>query len=158
MIKFPIYKNDHKPFLQVSERQKNALNQVMKKIDSGHYVRHKNKCFCQSLEKSKGLLLSEKDFFGIPLRSILCKKTGLICSEFVFDQVSNNSFYSSEYRDLASFHKNAEGFFEVQIKRGQQFQKLLHSHISKDYGKLEVADIGCGAGGVLYPFFQAIVY
>jgi len=154
-MKFPIYKDDRRAFFQMSQRQREAFNQVIGKIESGQYVRVRNRCFCNCEEGDKGLLVSEKDSHGFPLRSILCTKTGLVCSEQVFDQASNNSFYANEYRDLVAFYGKVEDFFEVQQQRGRQFQDLLSEHISNDCHALNIAEIGCGAGGVLFPFLQA---
>ncbi len=115
---------------------------------SGGYKRVKNRCFCDCSRDNNDIVIAEKDMCGVPLKSILCPKTGLICSDSIFDEKSNNEFYINEYRDYASFGISIPDYFDSQVDRGRNFYRLFkeNARIDLDY---KVIEIGCGAGGVL---------
>ncbi|MDO8581050.1 MAG: class I SAM-dependent methyltransferase, partial [Candidatus Omnitrophota bacterium] len=118
------------------------------------YKRIKNRCFCNCSKDDNGTVIAEKDMHGLPLKSILCPQTGLICSDSIFDEKSNNEFYINEYRDLASFGISIPEYFDSQVNtRGKFFYRLFKEHVKIDFGS-KIVDIGCGAGGVLYSFLN----
>jgi 2-polyprenyl-3-methyl-5-hydroxy-6-metoxy-1,4-benzoquinol methylase len=152
-MKFPIYKNDNKALFEQNLLQQEAATQLKDKISSSTYKRVKNQCFCGRTKSEEELLLAEKDMIGIPLNSVLCPSTGLVCSSDVFDEKSNEQFYIKEYRRLAHFDLTINNYFESQTERGTKFHNLLSEHLKEDK-KLKVVEVGCGSGGVLYPFFK----
>lgn len=152
-MEFPVYKNDGNPLADLARRQRQAVKSLGSKINSGVYKQARNRCFCNSIEENKGTVVAEKDMYGLPLKSILCRKTGLICSDSIFDEKSNNEFYIHEYRDLASFGVSISSYFDSQVERGKNFYRIFKENV-KDVLDCTIAEIGCGAGGVLYPFLN----
>jgi tRNA/tmRNA/rRNA uracil-C5-methylase (TrmA/RlmC/RlmD family) len=97
------------------------------------------------------VVVAEKDRYGIPIKMICCSKCGLIRSDKVFDEKSNELFYTHYYRPLYTSLRPDESFFYSQYKRGQVFLKLIKKHLN--FSEIDhVVEIGCGAGGILFPF------
>ena len=62
--------------------------------------------------------------------------------------------YKSFYRDLySSDNKSNNKFFKNQVERGRNFLSLVKQNNILDYIN-NVVEIGCGAGGILYPFYK----
>lgn len=151
---FPLYKNDGKALVSLSKYQKKSLNKLINLINIGELKLIDNYCICGNNNLENDIVISEKDRYGIPVSSILCSKCGLIRSGKIFDEYSNNLFYKNFYRDLYVGQHNPDNkFFYDQVIRGEQFLSLINKNKILD-NILDVVEIGCGAGGILYPFYK----
>ena len=150
---FPLYKDDGKAIIKLTETQKKTIQIVKDKIISGEYILVKNSCLCKNKRSNEDIIIAEKDRFGMSVSNILCGKCGLIRSAEVFDQTSTIEFYKNDYRSMYIGSKRApESFFNDQIIRGNSFLNLFKDHVSYNNRSLKFLEIGCGAGGILYPF------
>ncbi len=153
MCKFPLYTNDGKWTWPLSHKQKIALSSLKEDITNGSLKLVENHCLCGNDKEQDDIVISEKDRYGLPLPQVLCKKCGLIRSKLVFDNESNELFYKNSYRKIYTTGSPTDFFFFNQVKHGEKFVKILES---KDIlSKIDnVAEIGCGAGGILLPFLK----
>lgn len=154
LIKFPIWKNDRKPLISLNDLQKRQIENFVRKIQSGEYKLIHNPCLCGNKDTSLDILISEKDRYGIPCEILLCKRCGLIRLKEKLDEQSTADFYKNYYRDIYVGREVAsDEFFNEQIRRGQGFLNLLMRYVNlKDIKN--VFEVGCGAGGILYPFYK----
>lgn len=151
-MRFPLYKNDNIPMIELSETQKKAVELFKCKIASGKYKLIINNCMCNNKNNELDVVLSEKDRFGIGIEQIICSKCGLIRSAKVLDKEGNVDFYKNDYRNIyVGSSLASEEFFLEQRKRGESFLLLLEKVLENNNIKT-VLEIGCGAGGILYPF------
>ncbi len=144
--------NDDVIYKNINEKQIKAIKDFVSDIQSGKYGFVKNPCLCGNKDARYDLLLTEKDRYGIPSKNILCKKCGIIRLDKTLDDPSTIDFYSKVYRNIyVGNEKATEFFFQEQAIRGQTFIQNLES--ATDFDRIEnVFEIGCGAGGILWPF------
>jgi len=153
-FKLPLYSDDKKSIQKLDQNQQIAVKDFAKKIEINTYNYIDNRCLCGNVDKSLDILLSEKDRYGISIKFLLCKKCSLIRTDKKLDEPSLSSFYSTDYRkiygnDLLSIEDEYNG----QVQKGEYYKRLLQKHISLT-NITTVLDVGCGTGGVLYPFMQ----
>ena len=147
------YKKEHKNKLSITQKQR--VDSLLNAINQNQLNLVDNKCLCGNKQIENDSIVATKDAFGIPIKSILCSKCGLIRAEKIFTETSNAEFYKDYYRDIYNSglgHINK--YFELQNRRGNNFLSI----IEKQYclGKINnIVEIGCGSGGILYPFLQA---
>lgn len=151
---FPLYKKDGMAAVYLSKYQQESLDKLLNAIESGELNLVENKCLCNNEDTSKDVVISEKDRYGISVSSILCSKCGLIRTDKIFDEKSNNLFYKKFYRDLyVGQSLPSDKFFYDQVARGEKFLSLVED--SKILNNIDsVTEIGCGAGGIIYPFYK----
>lgn len=136
---------------QLSKKQRHYKNIVVKKIKEGVYKQIAHKCPCGGDEN---VLLATEDRYGIPLRTVLCKKCGLVRADPYFDQSAINKFYLNEYRGL---HLGLRQMNKKDFKVGIDRSKFIINYLRDNYyhhnisGKT-VFEIGCGSGATLYAF------
>jgi SAM-dependent methyltransferase len=152
LVNFPIWKNDGKEVVPLIEFQKEVIKNFNLKIKERKYKLVNNPCLCGNSNKGLDIVITEKDRHGIPCENLLCKKCGLIRLRERLDDYSTAEFYKNEYRDIYVGKETAsEEFFDSQVQRGQIFLNLVSKYL--DIQTVEnVFEIGCGAGGILYPF------
>jgi len=150
-MKYPLYNNDFIAAEPLNKIQIAARERFLSKIQSGTYHLQKNECICQN-KTGNNLVISEKDRYGIPVKQILCSNCGIIYSEEILDEGSLKKFYDEDYRELyVGCEIPSESFFFDQVKRGEQFVKLLKKiNVLNEIN--DVYEIGSGAGGLLFPF------
>ena len=146
---FPIFFDDHNPLISLTDSQKKCKEDIIQALSEKSLVLIENKCICGNTSCSD-IVVSEKDRFGIPIPQLLCLNCGLIRSQFIFDNNSNNIFYTNYYRKLYNT-SNIEDYFQYQTRRGSRFLTLLKS-LNLIAVIESIAEIGCGSGGILYPF------
>lgn len=153
-IKFPLWKNDHVPSISLNKTQNLMKEKFEEKIKSKIYKFVNNPCLCGNTDNTYDSVITEKDRFGIKCTSLLCGKCGLIRLKERLDGFSTESFYKNEYRALYVGEVLASDFFfKSQSKRGYDFLKLVSAHV--DIKTIHnIFEVGCGAGGILYPFYQ----
>lgn len=154
LIKFPIWKNDEKEIVDLNTLQKRQINNFLSKANSGEYKFVDNSCLCGNTDKTQDILITEKDRFGIPCDNVLCRKCGLIRLKERLDDYSTAEFYKNEYRDIYVGQELAsDSFFDGQKSRGETFYSLFKQFVNpKEINT--IFEIGCGAGGILYPFHE----
>jgi 2-polyprenyl-3-methyl-5-hydroxy-6-metoxy-1,4-benzoquinol methylase len=148
------FKNDSRTLLHLNNVQLAAKNEVEKKILNGIYKFETITCpICGTTETE---LLSEKDRYGLDYRVVICKTCGLIYTNPRMTQKSYNLFYDSEYRKLYVGNEvPTNSFFEGQYHKGKNIFNFIKSTFpNKELAGLNVLEVGCGAGGILYYFKQ----
>ena len=148
--KFPLYKNDGKPSVQLTEVQTQAIAAFKEKLASGVYRLEENPCMCGA---DDDVVVTEKDRYGIPCRYVLCRNCGLVRQEKKLDDESTALFYRDDYRQIYSGSETAEGFFEWLRPRGELLYSLADKHIGAANIRT-VFEAGCSSGGNLYIFHK----
>jgi len=100
LVDFPIWKNDGRSIVELNDLQKKQIDNFLSKVNVGEYKFVDNLCLCGNKDKTKDILISEKDRFGIPCEIVLCRKCGLIRLKNRLDDESTANFYMNEYRDI----------------------------------------------------------
>jgi SAM-dependent methyltransferase len=151
-VNYPLFVKPADLKLHRDSVQRPGIRRLMRKLQDGTYRRNKSRCLCGNSDTRLDEAISRLEMHGINLDVLLCRKCGLIRSADVFDAQSNADYYRYEYREiLADGSVDFENFFMSQADRGIHFLDILHS--TGITGKIEsVVEIGCGSGGVLYPF------
>lgn len=148
----PLFKNDGEAFFVVDHSKAPALESLKRKISQGEYAHEAISCVCGKQTDTEDVLLAEKDMWGVPLDTIVCKACGLIRSRTIFEPGAMNAFYEQEYKSIyySSTEPN-ERLFSGQMKRGAGFLALLREQRLLDEVE-RVFDCGCGMGGTLMSF------
>lgn len=147
------YKNDGKAVMRLNNLQISMRDQVNKKLSEKIYKQEKYDCECGNTYRNLKTI-AEKDRYGLQVYTKICPECGLIMTNPRMTQKSYNLFYDCEYRALYVGKREADNiYFKRQIKRGNRVIKFLERNI--DLSEIQsVLEIGCGAGGILYPFKQ----
>ena len=97
--------------------------------------------------------LSEKDFYGLPVRTVICCNCSMIYANPRLSRQALTGMYANEYRDLDRVHPTSREYFDLEIKKAERIAEYLTRNgvLSKLKDKL-IIEIGCGAGGALYHF------
>ena len=142
--------------MALSEHQKNIVDLLLEKINSGDYKLIKKNCICGNTNTQKDILIKENDKFGFPINYLLCQKCGLIRADKVFDKKSNELFYKDFYRKMYFGNKyTVESRFQKMSKsRGNKLYKLLNSHSLLDSKNINICEIGSGSGYNIYKLYQ----
>lgn len=143
------YENDGVSFRKLTDEQEKIKNEIKKDIDAGVYPFVKNICLCGSVNR---MLLAEKDCFGLPQKVFLCKKCSLIYQDPILSEKALLDLYEEKFRKLYGTHYVKEEYFENQRKAGLRIAKTMSKYM--DLKGKNILDIGCGAGGVLYPLHE----
>ncbi|MCR3757807.1 class I SAM-dependent methyltransferase [Clostridium felsineum] len=142
------FRDDAKEVISLNEVQTLARDNVKEKLQKGIYSYESVKCICNSGDFET---LAEKDRYGLPVSTVICRKCGLIMINPRMTQESYNTFYDTEYRKLyVGKESPTEEFFNEQFKRGLSIYEYLKNNGVKDIEK--VLEIGTGAGGILKAF------
>ena len=149
---FPLYKDDGVASVQgLSVQQFEAIARVKSRMDLDEYRLVPVQCLCRNQDVESDWLVSEKDRYGFAVRTLLCRRCGLVRSERIFDSESIIRFYRDDYRAVYSGGEGSpEEVFLDQQKRGQVMCDLFHRQVVSPMGF--VFEIGCAAGGVLSKF------
>lgn len=152
MLSLPLYRNDGKASIKLSTSQQKTIESVKEKIAQHRYILQDNPCLCKNIHNKPDMTVSEKDRYGFPISTIICGSCGLVRCGKVFDKSSLAYFYENDYRSIYTLPNNSpKTLFENQTIKGKGFFDFLCQHIDLSE-KITIYDIGCGAGGVMYPF------
>lgn len=149
---FPLWRNDGKISIKYPNKLlKKAVTQLRNDIDKKKLVLRESHCLCGNEQTESDICISEKDRYGLPIPQIMCSKCGIIRSALVFDEDSNAKFYKNYYRSIYNSGISKDSFWKSQCKKGDRLLNLFRQHV--DYNKIQtVAEVGCGAGGILWAF------
>ncbi len=154
-ISFPIFKDDGIPYSKsLNSLQKQTIESFKQKLASKEYDFVPTQCLCGNRDKNLDIVVSEKDRYGLAIKTLLCKNCGLMRSEKVLDDYSIGEFYKNYYRSMYKGKEIAsEEFFNQNIRRGEVFLERV-----KSLGLLDdvnnVFEMGCSSGALLYAFHK----
>lgn len=146
-----IIKSWRQPQRRLSKNQNRIIREINDLVDNGGLYLEENHCMCGNDHEENDILLTSRDTWGINIGQVICSKCGLIRNRFVFSSESNQIFYENYYRKLYNANSSYDTYFNMQCKRGEVFVSLLNKLSILDDIK-EIAEFGCGAGGILVPF------
>jgi len=141
------YNYDNKAIIPLSKSQGLARDNLINTLYSGKYTMETVACECGNATYD---VLAEKDRYGLPVKTVICDKCGLIYQNPRLSEESSNHFYSVVYRDLYSDSNSIEDLFIDQLLRGRRIARWIHDKIG--HYPENVVEIGCGAGGILQAF------
>lgn len=135
--------------MKLTEVQHHSIERIKARLNSGEYNTEHVRCFCGSDEPE---LISEKDRHGIPSRTLLCKRCGLIYVSPRMTEETLQKFYNEEFIPLytSSYYRTEKELFQIQRKQGFHVAEWLGGHGIREKGR--VFDVGCGTGGMLSSF------
>ena len=137
------YINDGISEWELNPIQLQYRDQLLEKINKGVYKLEKvKKCLCGSNSFEK---LSEKDRYGLPFGTVICKNCGLILTTPRLSKESLPKFYESEYHFLLFGTNDPKKFKMYNENQGIIIYDYIKNYI-KEFKKLKVAEIGCGVG------------
>jgi SAM-dependent methyltransferase len=135
-----------RPWIRLSSGQLAARERVVQRLADGTYAVEDAACFCRGAELD--LTIAERDRYGLPVRTVLCRHCGLLRTTPRMTAAATAQFYAEDYRDLYTGPGNAEALFASQVARGHDLVKLLAPLLPTVES---VYEVGCGAGGLLAP-------
>lgn len=154
MNKNSLIEEKYLPKTNLNDVQKQVVSEINEAILNGKLRLTQNHCMCGNDHEDKDVLISDSDFWGISIGQVICSKCGLIRNRYVFFPESNELFYENYYRKLYNVNDQVDyNYYKHQIHRGQSFVELL-KELSIWNNICYVAELGCGAGGVLLPFSE----
>lgn len=150
------FKNDGVSVLKLNKLQKEKRDQLLLKLQSGRYKTES--VSCPVCEKNDFETLAEKDRYGVPQVAVVCSHCGLVQSRPRMTQSACDEFYNEEYRQLyGDYVKPNEKFFLNQVKNGERIYAMIMENaplLMNEEKERLVVEVGCGAGGNLYPFVK----
>jgi SAM-dependent methyltransferase len=150
-VEYPLFTDPKDLFVRMDHVQAAGVARVRDKMERGEYRRVPNPCLCGGA--GTDTLVARHDMHGIPLDVLLCSRCGLLRAAEVFDESATGAYYRYDYRDIHNGGSaSAESYFDGQLERGESFLRFARD-VLDDVGT--VLEIGCGSGGVLYPFHRA---
>ena len=141
------FENDGKSNVILSISAAVALDKIKISIESDEYTSQKTTCFCGG---ESFTIISHKEKHGLPIKSGICRKCGLIMSMTMISDVKK--FYSEYYSMLYlgnDYDRNTAYIHQVQ--RGIMLHTALNEYLPKDVTP-KVLDVGCEVGGILAVF------
>lgn len=134
----------------LTDRQEKALQRFISLLGASEYVEVGHPCLCGA-SASADILVACKDRYGIPLRTVLCKRCGLMRSDPCLSLQVLPKFYQQHYRSIYDRASSmpAQSLMHM-MSHGQDIYQFLQEHnvLIPKY----VFEIGCGTGGNLVFF------
>ena len=145
------YMNDGNPALSLSDIQKEYIRLFNNKCKNGDYSFRSLECECGNSDFE---VIAQKDRYGIPVDTVICKNCGLIITNPCLDEDSNNSFYNNEYPFI--YRDEIKPSDENFLERKNEARHIIgfikkHSRLSTG----TVLEIGCADGGNVAAFADA---
>ena len=144
------FTNDGIPAFELSDIQKEYIFRFNEKCQRGEYSFRKRKCECG---KGDFEVIAQKDRYGLPVETVICRNCGLIMTNPCLDDASNNAFYDCEYHFIyRSEEAPTEERFEERKKYANTIVSFIKKHTEFDSGS--VLEIGCADGGNIAAFVE----
>lgn len=139
--------------MKLTEEQIKVRDIFNSRLKSKEYTLIDNPCICGN---KNDVLIAKKDRYGIDLTTKLCLNCGLVRSDPYYDTDTLNLFYANDYRALYTNNsKPSNDFFDDEVKMGEYIIKTLKGKFEHlKFEELNVFEVGCGGGGILYPFYN----
>lgn len=156
------YQYDEAAVASLTSARREAIKQFKDKLASGYYEEENVPCPCGVNDDE---LLAEKERWGVPMKTVICRQCGLIRTNPRLSEKSQTEFYRHEYPLITAkvdFVKNDERYYENLFNREYHRTYHIDSFIKQvqgqswfsDHQPLVVADIGCGTGGMMQYFID----
>lgn len=137
---------------RLDDIQQDAFAEITAKINAGSYKYESCGCPCGQCHDE---VISLRDYYGLPLRVVICAACGLMRVNPRLDNASLTDFYMSAYRRLHDGRRIATDgaleHFEMNRVRGSAIRDFIYPYISLAPGD-RVYEIGCASGGILSIF------
>ena len=145
------YKYDNKPALRLTPTQLEAKKRIENKILTKVYTFQDVNCpVCEACNYE---LLSQKDRYGLPVTTVICKTCGLLISNPMMTQDSLNKYYADDNDELYRDSKYVTlSYFNKRYNHGKKIIEFIKKHIGISMKDKFVIEVGCGAGGILAAF------
>lgn len=148
------YVMDGVEVIELNELQRNAKNKFLKDIyaEDSMYEYETYYCECGAGEEDFEVL-AEKDRYGLPVRTVICKKCGIVMTNPRMTQDSYNYFYANIFAKLYRGDDGNDDIgarFRKQVARGKYICDFVEKYMEEPIQN--VLEIGCAAGGILYAF------
>ena len=102
------------------------------------------------LDDEEEIVVAEVERYGLPLRTVLSRRSGLMRSDPYYDPGYLAKFYQDHYRGLYRPKRfSMSWFFAEQVRHGQRIMEKLPVKLGAG---ARVLDVGCGMGGALVAF------
>lgn len=145
------YQNDGIPALELSDIQRKYIDIFSEKIRNGVYSLRDRTCEC---ENGNLEVIAQKDRYGIPVDTVICKNCGLIMTDPCLDDASNNSFYDNEYHYIYRDEVTpSEERFQERKSEAAIIIDFIRDHTNMTAGS--VLEIGCADGGNVAAFCES---
>ena len=96
------------------------------------------------------IAVAEVERYGLPLRTVLSRRSGLMRSDPYYDPTYLGRFYRDHYRGLYRPKRfSMSWFFSEEVRHGQRIMERLPEKFGAG---ARVLDVGCGMGGALVAF------
>lgn len=143
------YQNDGIPVLEINETQKKYLKLFLEKYDSGVY--QLEDCQCECGNQTEFETLSEKDRYGLPVKTAICQKCGLVMINPRLTGKSYDLFYETEYPYIYRAIANPDDkYFSKRVKYGHYLVDFIEKN-TQIPGQ-DILEIGCAGGGIVKAF------
>ncbi len=145
------YKNDGRAVLRLNPVQEQYIERFKEKCESKEYIfiHHKCECGSENLE-----VIAEKDRYGLPVRTVICRDCGLVMTDPRLDDKSNKSFYDEEYHYIYRAERlPSEEKFLIRKKDAEDIVSFIQRYTNVHSGKM--LEIGCADGGNVAAFQEA---
>ncbi len=145
------FADDGKSVLELSDIQKKYIGIFEDKCKSGEYKFRKCSCECGSDDLE---VIAKKDRYGIPMDTVICRNCGLIMTNPLLDDESNNAFYDNEYPFIYRAEEApSEEVFLDRKKAAESIISFIRRHSGIESGT--VLEIGCADGRNVAAFAEA---
>lgn len=142
------YLDDGAPTISLNGIQKEGLKLFSDKCKHGAYEWENFSCECGNASEFE--ILSEKDRYGLPVRTVICPCCGLVMTNPRMTQESYDRFYETEYPVIyRGTEKPADKFYEERVEYGRKLVDFIESKCTT--GK-SILEIGCSSGGIVKAF------
>lgn len=133
----------------VGARGLDAIRAVCDRLQSGEYAREFVPCLCRSTEER---CIATLDRYGIPHRTVLCTRCGLLRTNPRMNAAAYAHFYQHLYRAIYERPGHEPfAYFEMQEATGRLRAIRTLRRVKLREGAA-VVEIGCGAGWNLVPY------
>ena len=144
------FSNDGIPVLELSEIQRKYIRIFNEKCRNGTYSFRNRKCECGNGDFET---IAQKDRYGLPVNTVICKNCGLIVTDPCLDDNSNNAFYDNEYPYIYREETTpSDEHFEERKREASSIISFIRKHTGIFDGN--VLEIGCADGGNVAAFCE----